>query len=537
MNKSAISPPKTLRTVANAVEMKAAANGSKPFLYHENRVITYNELNERANAVAHSLRDKGISKGDQIALYLYNREEYLYAYFGIAKIGAVAVPIDTRFDDETLVKALARSDCETIIIDRHTEPTYSKVRNRIPGITLEYFAGHTSPEHPFNDFDSLLEGISSKSPDIEVKGSDTLTIAFVERQAESPRGVMLPQYSYANTGWEIAENLFDISSDDKSITSLPLYSTFTMQVGIMGSLLSDSSLVLLNRFDPDTFWSNVESYGTTVFFYLSRMLSVLYNRKTSEKYYDNSLELAIGHGYGFGKDEKLIEGFGEKFGVTVYEGYGTEQTASIATYNCNSDKQIGSVGRPVSYAEVEVVDENDWVVPRGNTGEIVVRPTKNNTMMKGYYDKPEQTVTDCRNQWIHTGDYGYIDQDGYLFFVAGGENSIYRGRTIGGISAMEIESVINTHPSVQGSAVTGIDTEAEDEEIFAIVVPNDDASIDPVEISKHCDHRLPHIKVPRFIEIRESLPRTPTGKIKTRALEETSTKNAWDREKGYEFIR
>jgi acyl-CoA synthetase (AMP-forming)/AMP-acid ligase II len=211
--------------------------------------------------------------------------------------------------------------------------------------------------------------------------------------------------------------------------------------------------------------------------------------------------------------------------------------STLATYNRLGDRNLKSVGKPPSYVELDIVDEDDWPVPTGERGEIVVRPTRPNTMMKGYYGNPEQTIEDCRNQWIHTGGIGYRDEDGYVYFVATEENSLYRGRIAGRISSLEIESVIDALPAVEHSTVIGVMNEEGGEDIKAVVVPAEDADVTPVEICRHCEKQLPYLKVPRYIEIRDDLPRNPSGKIRKQDLQSEGTNGAWDRESGYELSR
>jgi acyl-CoA synthetase (AMP-forming)/AMP-acid ligase II len=304
----------------------------------------------------------------------------------------------------------------------------------------------------------------------------------------------------------------------------------------MGALLAGSEFVVGDPFDPDVFWDRVRMHDATILLYLGRMLSVLSNQAASDGE-ANPVEMAIGHGFGFGTDKALIETVETQFGLTVLEGYGVTQTATVATYNTPEEQKIGSVGKPGSYVEVAIVDDADRPVPTGESGEIVIRPTRPNTMMQGYANDPEAAMEVCRNQWIHTGDIGYMDDDGYLHFVASEDNSIYRGRIAGRISALEIESVINRQPGVARSAVVGVEGTRGGEEIKAVVVPETHATVNPVDICRHCERQLPYLKVPRYIEVREELPLGPSGSVQKKPLEEQPVSTAWDRESGYELSR
>ncbi|MFD1562599.1 AMP-binding protein [Haloarchaeobius amylolyticus] len=533
----ATAPPETLRTVKSAVEMKAARNEDEILLHCQNRAVSYAELDRNANAIANNLRAQGIEKGDVVCLFMYNCPEYISLFFALAKIGAVAAPIDTRFRDETLAYALSQSDATTIFIDAKTRPEYESVTASVPNITREYLVDETATDHPYRAFSTLLEGDSTSTPSTTVEPSDPVAVIYVQRNAtERPKGVVLPHYSYINTGWEACENLFDFTEDDRIFTTLPLYSIFTFQIGIIGTLLADAVFILAGQFDPSQFWDQIESYDATVFLYLSRMLSVLHNQDERPTNSETPAEMAIGHSFGFTTDEAMFRTLEERFDITILEGYGVTP-ATIATYNRPDDRRLGSVGKEASYVELEIVDGDDWPVPPGETGEIVVRPTEPHTMMQGYYGQPEATTEAFRNQWLHTGGIGYKDEDGYLHFVANRDNSIYRGRIDGRISSLEIESVIDAQPGVRQSSVVGVTNEGGSEEIKAFVVPEEDADITPIDICRRCERQLPYLKVPRYIEIRDEFPRSPSGKIRKQDLKAEGTVDAWDRKSGYELSR
>jgi acyl-CoA synthetase (AMP-forming)/AMP-acid ligase II len=538
MTLSGDAPPRSLRTVKDALEQKADERGEETFLQFDGEELSYAGLDRRANTIANALAERGVEKGDTVCLFLYNSMPYVTTYFALAKLGAVVAPIDTRFTGETLSLVLSETDASTILIDADTREEYESIREEVGNITSEYFVGDQPSERPYRPFETLLDGDDTAPPDVTVDETDTLSVTFVQRYAtEQPKGVLLPHYSYINTGWEVAANLFEFDASDQVFTTLPLYSIFTFQLGVVGALLGDARIALSGPFDPDRFWEQVDRYGATIILYLGRMLSVLYNQDTQQAHEDNPVDLAIGHGFGFGTDETLIENFEDRFDITVLEGYGVTQTATIATYNTPDDRRIGSSGRPVSYVNVQIVDDNDWPVPTGESGEIVVRPTRPNTMLQGYRDDPEGTVELTRNQWIHSGDIGYMDEDGYLHFVANRDNSIYRGRIAGRISSLEIESVINSQPDVRESAVVGVENEGGSEAIKAVVVPRDGSDLNPVDVCRHCEQQLPYLKVPRYIDIRAELPRDAAGKIRKDELRSTPRQETWDRESGYELSR
>jgi acyl-CoA synthetase (AMP-forming)/AMP-acid ligase II len=531
------SPPVTLDGL---LEEKAAKLGETPFFQYQDDEYSYAELDAKANAIANELHAKGIEEGDAVCILSYNRPEYLYTIFALAKIGAIAAPIDTRFTEETLTHVLSNTDAKILILDANAKTNYETVRDEVSNITTEFFVGPPESRHPYHDFDQLLEGNESTPPDTETSGTDTCSVYYIQRypQRNYPQAVKLPHYSYVNTGWEASQNILSLSQNDCIFTTLPFYSSYPIQMGVTGALIAEAEFAFEKQFDGDRFWEWIRTHDATVFLYLGRMLSVLRNQETTPSEDENPTEYAIGHGFGVEMDATIIDTFEERFDITVLEAYGTTATATLATSNRVNDRKLGSIGKPISSAEVRIVDENDWVVPTGDTGEIVVRPTIPNTMMQEFYDDSELTTEVCRNQWIHTNDIGYKDEDGYLYFVANKSNTIHLSRVAGRISSLEIESVIDSHPDAAESVVFGVTDDAGEQSIKAVVVPKEGTSLSPIDVSEHCEHQLTYRKLPRYVQIRTELPRSPSGKVEFDELRGTTIADGvWDRERGYELGR
>jgi acyl-CoA synthetase (AMP-forming)/AMP-acid ligase II len=524
-------------TVADVLETKTDRFEADTFFYYQDEEYSYRHLNERSNAVANGLADQGISKGDTVAISLYNTPEYLYLLFGAAKLGSVVAPIDTRFEGDTLSYVLTNINPDSLIIDKKTRQSYEEVKSSVPTIASEYLVSE-SHHTLYQDFSQLVSDDHSQPPENNISPSDTFSNIYIQRNlTEKPKGVLLPHFSYTNTGQEVADSVFTGPNNGCLFTTLPMYSSYPIQVGLMGALMGDAKYAFETQFNPEKFWSRIHDYNATVFLYLGRMLSVLRNQTKSLTDTQNTVKYAIGHGFNFETDKELIKTFESQFDVTVLEGYGTTTTASLATFNYPDDRKIGSHGKPVSYADVEIVDSHDWPVPRGDTGEIVVRPTFPHAMMERYDDDPEQTVEAWQNHWIHTGDIGYLDEDGFLYYVANKEDSISLGRVAGQISSLEVESVINTHSDVKASVVLGVENGVGEEEIKAVVVPKEEKKLNPIEICEYCEQNLAYMEVPRYIEIRQMIPRGSSGTILEEELSSISSENIWDREHGYELSR
>lgn len=526
-------PPNTVRTLGELIEVKADELGETTFFCYQDEEYSYAHLNRKANTVANELSRMGISSGDIVGISLYNSPEYLYTLFALAKIGVIAMPINTRFSGDTLEYVLTEANPRALILDSDTRSAYEAVRSDT-NIGTEFFVGDDGQQ--YQNFDQLLEGNESAAPDIEVSGKDACSVIYIQRyEMRQPQGVVLPNYSYINTGLETFRTILDITEDDCLFTTLPFYSSYPIQMGVTGAMIAEARFAFEKQFDSTRFWDWIRTHDATIFLYLGRMLSVLLNQDESRD--ENPTEYALGHGFGFDAEENLIDDFERRFNITVLEAYGITPTATIATSNLPDDRKVGSVGQPLSYVDVKVVDDNDWEVPPGEIGEILVRSTRPNTMMRVIHENPELTVELCRNQWIHTNDIGYVDEDGYLHYVANKADSIKLGRVGGRISTLEIESVIDSHPKIAESAVLGVSDDEGNKTIKAAVVPEDGTDLNPIDVSRHCEKKLTYHKLPRYIELREELPRSPSGKLLKNRLQDNSSDRVWDRENGYTLNR
>ena len=525
---------KTAQTLSDLLERKAEKLGDSTLFHFEDTEYSYDQINQNANAIASHLQAFGVKPGDVVGIFMYNRPEYIYTIFGLSKIGAVAAPIDTRFSGDALVHIFSETDAKVVFLDERTKDSYEAVRDSLPNVGLEVFAGSGDIDGSYREFEQLLTHNDIHEPNVEVAGADTCSIIYIQRyERKYPQGVMLPHYSYINTGTECTQNLFSLGSEDCIFTTLPFYSSYPIQMGLTGAMIAEAEFSFARQFQRETFWNLVRAYDATMILYLGRMLSVLHNQERKSKDNENPAKYAFGYGFGVETDESMIAEFEERFDITVIQGYGITPTATVATSNRPESRKLGSVGTPISYADVKIVDEDDWFVPTGETGEIVVRSERPNTMMSGFFNDSTLLENVCRNQWIHTNDIGYKDEDGFVHFVGRKSDTIELGRVAGRISSLEIESIIDTHPSVSESVVLGVLDQSGEEAIKAVVATeNDDLS--PIDISAFCEQRLDYHKLPRYIEIRGELPRSSTGKIRKEALKQTNiTEGIWDRERGY----
>jgi len=515
-----MSGPGEIATVSDLIRTKASKNETKPLVHFDGESVTYDEINRRATAVACGLTSHETGKGDHVGVLLPNSIEYLSIFFAVAKLGAIIVPLNTSLEGEDLAYHIRNSDVEKIVVHESRLGNYQAVRDDV-NPELEIVVGPSVAEGMVQ-FDELRERETSL-PDVTVEPEDPFSIIHTSGTTGLPKGVILPHRSYLITGREYAKNI-ELGKDDIWYTSLPLFHANTQQTTLMGSMLNDRPFVLGPRFSASKFWERVDEYEATIFSYIGSIISILHKRDEGPE--QTSLRLGVGGG----APAEMIRAFEREYDLKLLEGYGlTEMGTSMSKVRpeMNPKERYETEGKPVSFVDVAVLDDDDNELPPGSKGEIAARPLEPYSMMLEYYDRPEATVSAWRNLWFHTGDLGYFDEHGNLHFVDRKTFSIRRRGE--NISSQEVEQVILQHPDVEEVAVVGVDSELGDEEVKGYVV----GDVEPASVVDVCDGELADFKIPRYVEVVDELPRTETERVQKQKLSERGIVDAWDRETQY----
>ena len=514
--------------IGSVLEKSTYKNPDKTYLYYRDEKISYADFNERVNRVANGFLDLGIREGDRVCIMLRNCPEFLYAWMGLSKIGGILVPINAAFKEKEVEYIVRHSEAGVMVAAHQFIPIIEAVK---PGTSkLKRFIGVGDGEVAgWSPFQELLQASCELERRVKLTGDHVSTIMYTSGTTGPPKGVLVPHKSYIYCGQGFSRWV-DIKEGDRLFTCLPLYHANAQYYSTMGSLAAGASLVLVDGFSASKFWDQIREHGATVFNFIGMMLLVLIKQPESEKDGDNSIRVA----YGTPALGKSVQDYVEKrYGLTVLCGYALTECPFGTIQPLYGLRKEKSVGRPRQHwafkNEIKIVDDNDKAVPHGTIGELVIR---NTTIMKGYYKEPELTKKTLKGGWLHTGDNAYQDTDGYFYFVDRKKDFIRRRGE--NISSIEVESVLNSHAKVLESAVIGVQSELLDEEVKAYIVPKPGETIDPVNLSQWCKERLAYFKIPRYMEFRDSLPKTPTHRIekyKLRSEKRDLTKGCFDREK------
>jgi crotonobetaine/carnitine-CoA ligase len=500
----------------------------KTFLLFKDQNYTYGELDRITNYVADAFRSIGITKGDKVAIMLPNCPEFLFTWFGLAKIGAVGVLINVQLKGTFLKHQIEIGDSKAAVVGTHYLNNFLPILDELTDLRTVIFLPHEtaakSPEGPhyYIYWDWVLSRPDTSPPDADIQDWDPLSIMFTSGTTGPSKGVLNSHNAYIRCGEDCAKST-GLTDEDRCYIVLPLYHGNPQMMAVMSALWTGGSLVIGERFSASRFFQEAKQYGATYFTYVGTILAILSKLPEKSDDRDNPLRLCFGGGAP-NNVWRLIE---NRFKIKVYEAYGMIEAGTVTTINRIGKERFGSVGVPRDCFEVKIMNPRDEEAGIGEVGEIVVRPGETFVMFDGYYNMADKTVDSLRNLWFHTGDRARKDKDGFFYFEGRVKHTIRRKGE--NISSEAIENVINACPKVLESAVVGVPDEIAEEEIKAYIIVKPDADLSPEELIEWCRAGLPEFMVPRYIEFRNHFDKTGSEKIQKYKLQEEGIGKAWDR--------
>lgn len=467
---------------------------------------TYAELQERSNRLAASLRAAGIGKGARVAILTGNRIEFAEVYFGVLRAGATLVVLNARLTGAELSVLIRKAGASWLFFAHELQAAVDALDPAVrEGLTRVTIGGLAMAD--MRTLDMLLQGPASGDPDVCVEEADEACILFTSGTTGVPKGVVL---THRNVFYQAINHLveWDVRSDDVEVYPAPLYHGGGLAT-LPRTVLAGSTLVLMPSFDAGAFLALVARWQATRAVLVPTMCSRILELPPAALAQAASLRLAVTGGgiMPFELKQRMIEKFP---GLGVSDSYGqTESTGSIACLKAGDAlRKPASVGRAFFLNEIRLVDEVDADVATGQVGEIVVTGP---TVMKGYHGEAEATAETLRSGWLHTGDLGRQDEEGFLYIVGRKKDMIISGGV--NIYPREIEDVLCQHPAVLEAAVIGVPDPEWGETVKALVVPKPGTQPDADELIAFCRERLAGYKKPRSVEIVDEFPKNSLGKI------------------------
>jgi carnitine-CoA ligase len=508
------------------LETQSKKDPDKVFLYFAEQQVTYKEFNENVNRAANAFLSLGVKKGDRACFFLQNCPEYLYGWLGLAKIGAILVPINTNYKTEETRYILNHSEANTLMVHASLKDVIEKIRPETPSLKTFLSLGEEKKQDGYLQFEEVFWNSSTDLRPTDVGEQDLCEIMYTSGTTGPSKGVMMTHEYWIINGYGYSHPM-DVKPEDRLYTCLPLFHANAQGYSTLGALTAGASLILAERFSATKFWDQIRHYRATVFNFIGAMLTILSKQPESEADKDHHVRAAYGSP-ALQKDfQEYMEG---RFGITFVSGYGLTECGLCIIQPLHGLRKEGSMGLPKQIPgfgfvnEIKIVGDNDLELPRGTVGEIVI---KNPAVTKGYYKDPELTRKAIKNGWLHTGDRGWMDEDGYFYFADRKKDVIRRRGE--NVSSLEVENVINAHPKVLEAAVIGVPSEFQDDEVKAFVIPKPHENLEPLDLIAWCKERLAYFKIPRFIEFRAELPKTPTHRVqKYKLREEAKSKDCFD---------
>jgi acyl-CoA synthetase (AMP-forming)/AMP-acid ligase II len=503
-------------TLTELLTERAQRHPERLALLFKDRRWSYGEFERDIEGVARALLGLGVQKGDRVAFLLPNCAEFLFATFAATRIGAVFVPLNPQYTAEEAEYVLHHSEAAVVLTSEELWPLIDSLREKLPALKKIVVTGSSGPAGALS-WGEFLDGGSGLSLDITIDPDDLASITYTSGTTDRPKGVMLSQYAYAFAPRMRAQGL-GWTENDRVFCVLPLFHVNALCHTCIAMLSVGGSIVLMEKFSASRFWDEVRQYAATTSSLMRTIPQILLSLPERPDDHDNPLRLIVTL-----LSPEMHVRFEERFGLRGVPSYSlTEDILSVIGPQDMPREKLGSCGTLLApeVHRIAIHDEAGGPVPSGKAGEIVKQSP---TVMKGYYKNPEATAKALKNGWLYTGDLGYLDEDGYLWFVDRVKDMVRRGDE--NISSEEVERVLNSHPHIAESAVIAVPDAIRGEEVKAYIVLKPPAAPDgsaAENIWSFCKLHLAGFKVPRYIQFCAELPKTPSSKVQKNLLREQS---------------
>ncbi len=454
-----------------------------------------------AGRFAHALTRLGVSAGDRVLVLLPNCPEVLQAYAGILKTGAVVVPVVFLLGPAEVRHILEDSGAKVVV----TAPEFVDKLGGWTGPVVLVGAGARGPA-----WADVIAGEPDTFTTVERTDRDLAVILYTSGTTGRPKGVALSHDNLASNA-RAAAALYELDRTRWGLQVLPLSHSYGLTVMNAGNILGTKG-VLLRWFNPEGVLTAIQRYRVESMSAVPTMLLYLLHYPDADRFDTSSMRV-----WGSGAAPlplEIVEPFEKKFGGRIQEGYGlTEASPVVTAHRLSGVRKLGSVGQAIPGVEVAILDDADRPLAVDELGEICVRGPN---VMLGYYGLPEETAQTLRNGWLHTGDVGRLDADGFLFIVERKKDLIIRGGF--NIYPREVEEVLYAHPAVAEAAVVGMRDPMLGEDVLAFVALKAGATADAEALIAFCQGRLAKYKCPKQVRFLDALPKTPVGKILKKEL-------------------
>ena len=521
-------------TVTQLLHDRAGKSPDVMALWLDDVGYTFADLADRSGTAASGLLGLGVRPGESVALFLESCIELVDVWFAAAAAGMVSVPINIANRGDFLVHQLRDSRAVLVLVDAATVEAVRAVAAEAPDLRCVVVVPRAQegvvPRAQEGVVPRAQEGGVGATGDggwpahVRVVAADALAataaaawpsdaapawnapacVLYTSGTTGPSKGVVVTQH-YLVTAARIVADAYALVPGDVTYGAVPLFHFSGMLGSVLAAVVAGSSAVVDRRFSVTSTWERVRRYGATGVIAVGSMILMLWNLPESPD--DPQLRFLAGAPI----PAELHRRIEERYGCRIVTMYGMTEAFPLAVWGVHDDGVPGSAGHVSALFDVRVFDDDDAEVPEGKPGEIVCRPRAAHVMFEGYFGNPAATVTQWRNGWFHTGDFGRIDAGGNLFFVDRKKDAMRRRGE--NISSFEVEQSVLRHPAVADVAAHAVASEVGEDDVKICVVVRPDHHVTPDDLLRHCLDRMPHFAVPRYIELLEDLPRNAVGRV------------------------
>jgi long-chain acyl-CoA synthetase len=497
-------------SMAEMIVTRAAETPDAPLVFYYDDVISYSQVNDRANQVAHYLSEKGVKKGDMVSVMILNSPDIYYTMFGAQKLGAIAGGVNYMLKGPEIAYVLEDSKPKVAFVGSEYMEEFAKGWNLSSHkpIVVEAVTGI---DHGAAIAQTTLAGIMAEYPSDESlvpqKPDDPFMLLYSSGTTGMPKGILLSN----RNEFTICKGKAIFGTNrpgDVMMIVLPMFHVNPLCVWTYPSIYLGLTLCIRKMFSPKDFWPSLTRYGVTTVQGVPAMYAYIYNAANPETIEFDKLKLRMAFTGAAPMPVELIRGFKEKYGVEVVDGYGLTEATGVSTTSSGIPENIGSIGMAFPGLEIEIMDDHNNILPYGERGEICVR---GDAVMIGYLNKPEATAESLKDGWLHTGDMGHMDEQGYVYISGRKKEMINRGGE--NIYPREIEIPLEKHPKIAEVAVIGAKDSALGERVRACIILNEGCAMTADEVKEYLQDKIAKYKLPEFVEFMKDFPRNPTGKI------------------------
>jgi crotonobetaine/carnitine-CoA ligase len=519
-------------TVVAALARAVAAWGDEPFLEFSGTRYTYRQFDHLSNAQAHVLADLGVRPGQTVVTMLDNNIDSVVLWYAVNKLSAVWVPVNTAYKGEFLSHVIADAASAIVVCEHDYAPRLAAIAGTLPNVriilhrnTLEVPLDCAIPIRPLDAYRGTNSAPITAAPPAP---GDLAMLIFTGGTTGPSKGCMISHNYCCNQAYQTIE-CSNRTRAEVHFTPLPLFHFNSVSTAVVASSLIGAQVSIAPRFSVSNFWPEIERTGAAIASILGSMPAMLAKAPDSAAMKRCFGRLRLVRGAPFPPDIQQV--FATRFGVKSVGSnvFGLTEASMLTTLSVDEVAKPGSSGKRNAQFDVRIVDDEGRELPAGIAGEIIVRPRQPDIMFAGYWGRPADTLRIMKDLWLHTGDIGKFDEDGYFYFVD--RKKDYLRRRGENISSFEVENTFRQHPAVADVAVHAVPSEVGEDDLKVTCVIRAGHAVTEEALCHWSIDRIPYFAVPRYIEFRDELPRSPVGRVLKHQLRaEGKTAATWDRE-------